>query len=339
VERKLLIIGNTSAEYHLGAMLARAAEAMDVSYTVCDTDGIAPSVNHLWGKLFNRISGRRPLEWWSFNRRIPGLIREHRPSGVLVTGIFPLICEVFQSSRECGAVTVNYLTDDPWNPSHQSRTFFSNLRMYDFIFSTKKDIIPDLLRVQAGRVSFLPFGFDPFYHRIIPAGNRNPMLRYTDAVFVGGADPDRHEFLKKFKNRFQGSMAIYGGNWQRYGDLLDHFGGVIFGDDFCRVINGSGFNIGLVRRRNRDGHSMRTYEIPACGGVGIYEDTKEHREIFRGYPEHGFFSSPDDAAEKCNWLMGNKGKLDEMRQLGVELVKKDSNTYKARLSDILAVIK
>jgi spore maturation protein CgeB len=339
VKRKLLIIGNTSAEYHLGAMLVRAAEVMDLSLTICDTNGFAPSINHLWGKLFNRISGRRPLEWWSFNGRIAGLIRENRPSIVLVTGIFPLIGEVFRLSRACGAITVNYLTDDPWNPSHQSRTFFSNIWMYDFIFSTKKDIIPDLLRVRTGgKVTFLPFGFDPFYHRTISAGNSNAQLGYADAVFIGGADTDRHDFLKKFKKRFQGSMAIYGGNWQRYHDLLDHFGGVIFGDDFCKVINGCGFNIGLVRRKNRDGHSMRTYEIPACGGVGIYEDTEEHREIFRGYPEHGFFVSPDDAADKCNWLMENRGKLDEMRQLGVELVRKDSNTYNARLSDILAVV-
>ena len=36
----------------------------------------------------------------------------------------------------------------------------------------------------------------------------------------------------------------------------------------------------LVRRANRDGHTMRSFEAAAIGGCILAEDTADHREIF-----------------------------------------------------------
>jgi hypothetical protein len=39
-------------------------------------------------------------------------------------------------------------------------------------------------------------------------------------------------------------------------------------------------NLCLVRRANRDGHVMRSFEIAAIGGCMLAQDTDEHRDIF-----------------------------------------------------------
>ncbi|MBF0290401.1 MAG: glycosyltransferase family 1 protein, partial [SAR324 cluster bacterium] len=106
------------------------------------------------------------------------------------------------------------------------------------------------------------------------------------------------------------------------------------GETFCRVVRYSKINIGLIRRANRDGHSMRSYEIAACGGGGLYEDTPEHRELFEELPDYSFFSSPEDLSQKCSWLLEHPKEREEMRLLGIRNVVRKTNTYSARLKTI-----
>lgn len=83
---------------------------------------------------------------------------------------------------------------------------------------------------------------------------------------------------------------------------------------------------------------MRSYEIPTYDGCGIYEHTSEHRALFQNYPDCGFFTSPQDLAEKCQWLLKHPEEQEQMKQLGMKLVVIESNTYTARLIQILKLM-
>lgn len=338
IDPELLIIGNISETFHLGSILARAAQQIGVPFAGSDTswNNYAPSMSYLWGRAFFKLTGKRPLEWWSFNKKTARLVEELKPNLIVVTGIFPLENNFFEISNELGAKIVNYLTDYPWNTQNYCSHFIANLSKYDCIFSTKKEIIPELLNANVKQVCFLPFAFDPILHYQLSSGNRNnEQTLVPDVCLIGGADRERITFIKKFKHKFEGQLGLYGDYWSKDKDLKPFARGKVLGDDFCRTVRNCRVNVGLVRRANKDGHSMRSYEIAACGGVGIYEDTPEHRDLFKGYPDYGFFTSPEDLAIKCNWLLENPLKTEEMRQLGIEIVVKDSNTYTARLQTIL----
>ncbi|MBA3921777.1 MAG: glycosyltransferase [Nostocaceae cyanobacterium] len=337
---RILIIGNTSEVFHIGSMFTRAAKEINLTLAVSDTNinSYAPSLKHLWGKAFFKISGKRPIEWWSFNHKIIALIEEFYPKIVLITGIIPLQDDVFNMCDKIGAKVVNYLTDSPWSRQNSHPKFMANLPKYDFIFSTKKALIPDLINFGVKQVKFLPFAFDPFVHRYLPP--ENILIcesQMPDVCLVGGADKDRINFIRDFLIDFDGKLGLYGTYWDKDQKLKQYYRGVVLGDDFCKVLQKCKINIGVVRRANRDEHSMRSYEIPACGGVGIYEDTCEHRDLFLGYPQYGFFTSPKDLADKSNWLLEHPLELEQMRQLGIQMVVKESNTYTARLRTILDV--
>ena len=337
MEPKVLFIANTSENFAIGSIFSRAAKSMGLTFTASDTaiSNYAPSLKTITGRIFNRLAGKRALEWWSFNRKIVTLIKEFQPNIVIVTGVFPLKNEVFQASHQVNAKIVNYLTDSPWSPQNYCRAFVANLSNYDYIFSTKKAIIPELIAARVKKVSFLPFAFDPFMHHKVESCEIN---YFPDVCIIGGTDRERLKFVKSFLTTFKGTLGLYGGYWYKEKQLKPLDRGAVYGEDYCRTIGNCKINVGLIRRANRDGHSMRSFEIPACGGVGIYEDTPEHRELFQAYPEYGFFSSFDDLAEKCNWLLEHPEELEKMRKLGIGFIVNEANTYTDRLKKILELL-
>ncbi|MEH1853879.1 MAG: glycosyltransferase [Nostoc sp.] len=338
MNHRVLIIGNTSENYQLGSILTRASQELCLLFSTTDTNWnyYAPSMKYLWGKIFFKLSGKRPLEWWSFNREIVSYIKEFNPQVVLVTGIFPLTNEVFDICSQTSAYIVNYLTDYPWNPHHRSAVFLSNLKKYDLVLSTKTRILSELIEYKIKKVHFLPFGYDHFLsHQPVNVSEFERDFFRADISFIGVADSERIPFLDALSSLNGLKLKIYGPAWDRLNLKKWQKLPAVFEHEFRLAIYFSKLSLGIVRKRNKDESTMRTFEIAACGGCGIYEDTQEHREILAGYPEYGFFSSPEDLANKCKWLLENPVEREEMRKLGMQIITKDTNTYTNRLKTIL----
>lgn len=338
---RLLIIGNTSETYHVGSMFVRAAAALDVSVTTNDINWktYAPSMQYLWGRAFYKLAGKRALEWWSFNQKTASHIREFQPTLVLVTGIFPLTEDVFHAATSVGAKICNFLTDDPWARRLRLPRFFENLSRYDLIFSTKSRIVPDLLSHGAKRVEFLFYAFDPHWHHLPDSISASDKEGFTaDVSFIGTGCVDRLPYLQAVASLPGLNLNLYGGDWNKISVWGWKKNSTIFDNQFRLAMYSSKLSLCLLRKSSRDDSTQRTFEIAPCGGCGIYEDTKEHREILTGYPDYGFFTSPQDLAEKCQWLLEHPEEREQMRQLGMQLVVTESNTYTARLQQILKLV-
>ena len=92
---------------------------------------------------------------------------------------------------------VNYLTDDPWNPSSTSRWFRESLCAYDIIYSPRRANLADLAAHGCKDVRYLPFGYDPAFHFREKAKESDEALGFSaDVVFIGGADRDRIPYAK-----------------------------------------------------------------------------------------------------------------------------------------------
>ncbi|MEH2392618.1 MAG: glycosyltransferase [Nostoc sp.] len=335
---KILIVGNTSESYQLGSILVRASQELNILFDTSDTswNSYAPSMKNSWGKIFFKISGKRPLEWWSLNKKIVNCINEFSPQVVLVTGIFPLTNEVFDICSQIGTKIVNYLTDYPWNPNHNSAFFISNLKNYDLVISTKTKILLELIKYEVKKVSFLPFGYDAFLcHQPIKVSQVEQDFFKADISFIGTGDSERIPFLDAIASLNGSHLKIYGSAWHKLNLKKWQKLPAVFEHELRLATYCSKLSLGIVRKRNKDESTMRTFEIAACGGCGIYEDTSEHRKILSCYPEYGFFSSPEDLANKCKWLLDHPIEREQMRQLGIQFIVKESNTYTARLKTIL----
>ena len=183
------------------------------------------------------------------------------------------------------------------------------------------------------------FAFDPLWHYFpdIDLMNNSNTFK-ADISFVGSGSIERLPELKALSSLSNLNLQLYGDGW----NSIDVHGWkknpAVLGADFRMAIYSSKLSLGLLRKSNSDDSTMRTFEIPSCGGCGIYEDTPEHRDLLIDYPEYGFFNSPLDLAHKCQWLLHHPQELQEMRQKGFDLIVKYTNTYASRLEKIFELV-
>jgi len=284
-----------------------------------------------------RCLGRRPLGYWDFNSRLVSKVIEARPDVFLVVkGSFlsPKSLRAIRANTD--ATVVNFATDDPFNPRNSTAAMRECIPLYDLYACTKRAIMSDVKTAGCAVVEFVPFGFKPSVHftEECAAGTVEPEV---DVAFIGGADEDRVPYFKALARIPDISMRLYGSGWDRFPELRQYWGGFATGPDYRRAMRGAKIVVGLVRRANRDGHSMRTFEIPACGAFMLAERTDEHQEWFTEGIEAAYFTSTEELVEKVCFYSGQRELRRRISMAGQRVVI-DSCTYRHRLQQILSLV-
>src|SRR5262249_53493098 len=104
----------------------------------------------------------------------------------------------------------------------------------------------------------------------------------------------------------------------------------------CALTTAAKVNLCLVRRANRDGHVMRSFEIAGLGGCMLAEDTTEHREIFGSDGEAiVYFCNPREAAERAQALLRDPAARARLSAAVQERISRGAHTYQDRLLSML----
>lgn len=335
-EGKVLLVGQTHI-VHLGAHLLESARTLGLH--VSCVDPMEAFAGPLWIRKFNWwFRQHRPPQMRALGLKILGACREFRPRWILATGIAPLETGVLAAIGKLGVLRFNYLTDDPWNPSHRASWFLETLPLYDHIFSPRQANIGELRRLGCSAVSYLPFAYSPAIHfQELPATDDEWKRFGCDLLFVGGADKNRLPWVQTLiKSGFH--VALYGGYWDRFRETRKYARGFADPTMLRRATSGAKVSLCLVRRANRDGHSMRSFEIPAMGGCMLTEDTEDHRKIFG--KENGavlYFRTKEELVEKLRWLLQNDDERVRLAQAARVLVTRGKHTYTDRLVVMLGL--
>jgi spore maturation protein CgeB len=330
----VLIVGNPG-EVHVGRHLLRAAGQMGIDATLCDTSAAyaASTVR----RTFNwRLRGRRPAHLTTFGRDVVAKCRERRPSTLIATGIAPLDDEAMRAIGDLGIRRVNFLTDDPWNEAHRAPWFMDVINQYDVIFTPRTANVDDLRAAGCRHVAYLPFAYAPDIHFADPPATDDERQHFeSDVVFVGGADEDRVNWMAPLIARgFR--VALYGGYWERHAETRQAARGMADASTVRKAIGGGATTLCLVRRANRDGHSMRSFEVPAIGACMLVEDTAEHRQIF-GEPRDTveYVDSPGAAVERIGSLLKDRGERSRLSRSAHTLIASGRHTWSDRLQAML----
>jgi spore maturation protein CgeB len=231
---------------------------------------------------------------------------------------------------------VVFATDDPFNKASGGADLINCIPAYDMYISTKRQIMPDLVRAGARRPTFLPFAYKPDVH--FPDKPTSPVEAHRfscDVAFAGAADRDRIPYFEALARVPMLDLRLYGSFWQNHRHLRKFARGTVYGRDYRLALCQAKICIGLVRRANRDGHAMRSYEIPACGSFLLAERTAEHEEMFDENKEAVFFSSQDELREKIKYFLRNDTARQRIAHNGYRRVTSACNTYCDRLKQIL----
>lgn len=332
VVRKLLIVGDSRPE-HVGSHLLDAARELQLNVSFADSRDA--SGHGLAGKISWRLLGRRPGALGSFSSRIVRFCEEFKPEAVLTTGFAPVAEESLARIGELGVHRINFLTDDPWNPRQRAPWFLRAVRMYDEVLSTRRANLEDLRTLGCRGVGYLPFGFASNLHfpQRLTAERRREME--SDVVFAGGADSDRVPYIAALSQAgFR--VGLYGGYWERYTETRHLTRGLAPPEVVREAVAAARVALCLVRRANRDGVCMRTFEVPAMGGCMLVEKTAEHVELFGAEGQAVlYFDTIPEMTEKTRWLLEHDCERERLRDAGHELIARGNHTYRDRLSSIL----
>ena len=195
----------------------------------------------------------------------------------------------------------------------------------------------DLERLGCRSVCYLPFGFDPtLFFPEAPQPDEAASYR-ADVFFAGGADADRIPYIAALLEANL-TVSLYGDYWDRFGPTRGVTRGHAPPDVLRKAIAGAATCLCLVRRSNRDGHSMRSFEIPAARGCMLVEDTDEHRQFFGPHEEKVIYSQSIGAmVESARRLLADGAVRERLAAAAHGLVAGGGFSYRDRLRSLLGL--
>ncbi|GBE45034.1 hypothetical protein BMS3Bbin11_00113 [bacterium BMS3Bbin11] len=330
---RILIIG-VDEPGHVARFLYEGGKRSGHDVAIINTTR-ANNGNFLARKMLWKFT-HRPISIKSFSSEVASEAESFNPDLIVTTGQAPILDRDLRLLRDMSLVLINYSTDDPWNPAHRADWFLKGISTYHVIFTTRKANISEFKNAGCSHVRWLPFGYDPSSHYY---ENNSSEEWESDLAFVGGADHDRVPVIAELIKDGLG-MSLWGGYWGRYKETRSVSRGFADTATLRKVISNTRCALTLVRRANRDGHAMRTYEVAAIGAPMLVEDTAEHREIFcTDQNLVRYFSTEREMLEGARWFIENTNLGNEMSVAVRNHILTGGNTYADRLQTMIDAVK
>jgi spore maturation protein CgeB len=227
---------------------------------------------------------------------------------------------------------INIFTDDPFNLTSvatSSSSLLSSIPIYDYFFIWSHKIKSKLKKKYKFYKNFyyLPFGFSNKIKKI----NKNKIdINYIS--FIASGDKYRESVVKKI-NRIR--LNIFGNSWRK--DIENHsVKNFVYGKKLIEIIAKSFVSINILRKQNESAHNMKTFEIPAMGGLLVTTRSKEQNFFFPENKACIMFNNVAELEKKILILRKNKKIAEQIRQKGFEL--SQNHSYNERAKYLLKVI-
>jgi hypothetical protein len=339
---KILVIGVFS-KGNLGASYSSAFKRLGCEVFPFDYDEAYFHGSPIAGNRLLRRTFRRVL-WNRMNRSTREMARRIRPSLILVLKGSFLDPETIRDLRGLGAPVVNYYPDNPycgvpWDPrktSAQRHDLIDVLREYSRVWIWQPEMAAQLVR-DGVSASYMPFASDPemyFPHENLRAEPCPECDGDHAIVLIGQHSAKRQAHIAAIR---QHSVNLWGARWSRIGgDLAARHrihSASAFGTATSKLYSLASVSLNVVDDLNLPGHNMRTFEIPASGGVMLAQYSDEQAEFFPENEGAAYYRSPEELDAKLAWLVADDAARERIRNNAVKLAA--TQTYTDRAAQML----
>ena len=185
-------------------------------------------------------------------------------------------------------------------------------------------------------MSFLPHAYRPNCDFPVTISEADRQEYASDLAFVGTWEAERASMLAQLK---EFDLRIWGNNWHKAGKELGLGGAIqnraVYCEEMSRVVNASKINLAFLRKANRDRHTSRTFEIPACGGFQLSERTDEVLSFFEEGKEIECFDTVDELKDKARYYLAHEAQRQCIALAGMARSQRSGYSYTDRLQTIL----
>lgn len=339
--KRVLIVG-PFGHGQLPLSLANALEDLGAETIRFDSDrsymSACPGASH---RVIRRML--RPLLWRHVNRETVAIVKQHRPDLVLMVKAAFLEPETVRHIRTAmGVPIVNYYPDhpycgvplDPLQTSAQRRNLIDVLREYTHVWVWERSLVARLRgdRVAAG---YLPFGVD--WDCAASARRVVPTRPDRDVVFVGRHTTKRQTHVAAVR-RYR--VSVWGNRWRRAhrtfsGRHVIH-STPVFGRQAAEIYAAAATSLNVLDDLNMPGHNMRTFEIPASGGLMLATFTSEQAEFFPEGEAAMYYRDPNELEEHIDRALRDRAWSARIRTKALAIAAE--HTYAARMKTMLGAL-
>ena len=229
------------------------------------------------------------------------------------------------------AMWININPDDPYNRISRAASNSNVIESLPFFdaYCTWSHSIADRLRTDGcKKVIYLPFGYDNTHH--VPDKISHQTSRALIS-FIGSWDKEREALLAHLSGY---NVRIFGNSWERAAHEFPLKSGLayrdVFGLEMATIISSSAVCLNLLRPQNQGSHNMRTFELPAMGGLMLTSRTKEQQEFFPENESCFMYADVVELKAKIDYILANKREADRVRAQGMDRIGEHSYTNRAR---------
>lgn len=258
--------------------------------------------------------------------------------------IFPETLKQIKEST--GAMLVCAYSDDPRSSVNKSRHFENSKTLYDVIFATKDDLLQQLMGDNVRCVAKFWKGFDPDRIRPRQLATEEYKRWWTDILFIGhvdkvGKSSKRQPIMEKIASNFS-NFNVYGRSWgmmpvsEKLGSCIEPY--QLDSIDYSQAISATKIALQIPSRLQRDTHSSRSIEIPACRTLMLAERTVDHLFLFEEDKEAIYFSCMDELIDKARFYINNESAREKIAQAGYRRCLDSGYSNYERMREMLAKV-
>ncbi len=222
------------------------------------------------------------------------------------------------------ACIASYSDDDMVNRTNTSWTYRHALPAYDVVFTTKSFNAEagELPSMGARRVVLVDKAYDPDKHFPMEVTDAERSALGGDVGFIGSFEADRAaQMLILAQAGIR--IRVWGNGWEKFNPgeanlTIERRPLVNGGEDlaYTKGICATRINLAFLRKANRDLHTDRSIEIPACGGFMLAEFSDEHARLFDEGREAVYFRNTGELIEKVRFYLAHDEKRVAIGQAG-----------------------
>lgn len=332
---KLLIVGSDEV-WSIERIYAKhlATEGLDVT--------IFPAQNiffrYYYRSILHKIIFRLGLSKIhdKIGEQLLELVDQIRPEVIWVFKGMEIKANIIRQLIAKGIILVNYNPDNPFiftGRGSGNSNISESSPLYHLHFFYNREIERELKSRYQARTVPLPFGFELDDALVTKAESQEEVLR---CCFLGNPDVIRANFLLQLADAgFE--IDVYGNDWQRFlkGSKIKIFA-PIYKDEFWLTLYKYRVQLNIMRVHNLGSHNMRSFEIPAIGGIQLAPDSVEHREFFENGKEIFLYTDLDSCLVQINHLMSlSKEEASLIRRRARQRSVDNGYSYKRRASEVV----
>lgn len=274
------------------------------------------------------------------NKNLIQVFDEIKPDVVLIFKGMEVMESTLLYFKANNSKLINYNPDHPFvfhSRGSGNNNVKKGIRHYD-IYATYSNVIKAELQETYNLHSYwLPFGFELNKNKFKEFGNEKEI---DEICFVGAPDKERTAFIKTIVES-ELPMNVYGPLWHKWLKPSKYLRihNAVYNDDLWRVLRKYRVQLNLLRPHNRNSHNMRSFEVPAVGGIMLAPRTDEHLKFFEEDKEAFYFQNQNECITRLRYLLKmNTNDIGIVRENARNRSIKSKYTYQNRTAQLITLL-